>query len=225
MAVEIGVLSDTHWPTRVPAIQWEAIEAAFAGVSLILHAGDIETPDVLERLTQIAPVEAVSGDDDQFRLPLRRVVSVGGKHIGLTHGHRPFVIEKRDRVRKLLGFKTDPWNGMFGDLLRWFKDDAIEAIVFGHWHRTYSGVHDGVLLFNPDARHAALADDRATAFRAPSRAAGLAAPLRSHPAGVPSDPHGRSADHRRRRGTFHRNYRASPRDVGLSPAHGTYGSS
>ncbi|MBK8138034.1 MAG: hypothetical protein IPK52_19855 [Chloroflexi bacterium] len=108
-------------------------------------------------------------------------MSVGGKHIGLTHGHRPFVIEKRDRVRKLLGFKTDPWNGMFGDLLRWFKDDAIEAIVFGHWHRTYSGVHDGVLLFNPDARHAALADDRATAFRAPSRAAGLAAPLRSHP--------------------------------------------
>ncbi|MBK8138035.1 MAG: metallophosphoesterase family protein [Chloroflexi bacterium] len=59
MAVEIGVLSDTHWPTRVSAIQWEAIEAAFAGVSLILHAGDIETPDVLERLTQIAPVEAV----------------------------------------------------------------------------------------------------------------------------------------------------------------------
>lgn len=158
MAVEIGVLSDTHWPTRVPAIQWEAIEAAFAGVSLILHAGDIETPDVLDRLRQIAPVEAVSGDDDQFRLPLRRVVSVGGKHIGLTHGHRPFVIEKRDRVRKLLGFKTDPWNGMFGDLLRWFKDDAIEAIVFGHWHRTYSGVHDGVLLFNPGAVYAPTPD-------------------------------------------------------------------
>jgi predicted phosphodiesterase len=50
MAVTVGVISDTHWPTRVPAIPWEAIEAAFSGVSLILHAGDIETPEVLDRL-------------------------------------------------------------------------------------------------------------------------------------------------------------------------------
>lgn len=158
MAVEIGVLSDTHWPTRVPAVQWEAIEAAFAGVSLILHAGDIETPDVLDRLRLIAPVEAVVGDDDQFRLPLRRVVTVGGKRVGLAHGHRPFVIEKRDRIGKRLGFRTDPWNGMFADLLRWFKDDAVDAIVFGHWHRTYSGIHDGVLLFNPGAVYAPTPD-------------------------------------------------------------------
>jgi putative phosphoesterase len=154
MPVTIGVLSDTHWPTRVPSVQYEAIEAAFDGVALILHAGDIETPDVLDRLRQIAPVEAVGGDDDQFDLPRHRVIEVGGKRIGLTHGQRPFVIERRDRVQRLFGVKTDPWNGMFADLLRWFAGDAVDAIVFGHWHRTYSGVHDGVLLFNPGAVYA-----------------------------------------------------------------------
>lgn len=113
MGTVIGVISDTHWPTRVPAIQWEAIEAAFSGVSLIFHAGDIETPDVLDR---------------------------------------------RGKVAKLFGIKTDPWNGMFADLLCWFADDMPDAIVFGHWHRVYSGVYEGVLLFNPGAVYAPTPD-------------------------------------------------------------------
>jgi putative phosphoesterase len=158
MATIIGVISDTHWPTRVPAIPWEAIEAAFAGVSLILHAGDIETPEILDRLRTIASVEAVRGDDDHFSLPVRRVIEIGGKRIGLTHGQRPFLIERRGKVAKLFGIKTDPWNVMFADLLRWFADDAPDAIVFGHWHRPYNGVHDGVLLFNPGAVYAPTPD-------------------------------------------------------------------
>ena len=154
MAVTVGVISDTHWPTRVPAIQWDAIEAAFAGVSLILHAGDIEIPDILDRLRTMAPVEAVRGDDDHFSLPLRRIVEINGRRIGLTHGQRSCLIERRGKVAKLFGIKTDPWNGMFADLLHWFADDEPDAIVFGHWHRPYSGVHDGVLLFNPGAVYA-----------------------------------------------------------------------
>lgn len=158
MPVMIGVISDTHWPTRVPAIQYDAIAAAFDGAAMILHAGDIETPDVLDRLRTIAPVEAVYGDDDQFDLPLRRVLDIAGRRIGLTHGQRPFHIEKRDRIPRLLGMKTDPWNGAFADLLRGFKDDAVDVIVFGHWHRRYSGIHEGVLLFNPGAVYAPTPD-------------------------------------------------------------------
>lgn len=158
MTTTIGVISDTHWPTRVPSLQWDVIESAFAGVSLILHAGDIETPDVLDRLRAIAPVEAVYGNEDQFVLPLRRIVEIGGKRIGLVHGKRPFFIERRTKVAKLFGIKTDSWNGMFADLLRWFAEDSPDVIVFGHWHRTYSGVQDGVLLFNPGAVYAPTPD-------------------------------------------------------------------
>ena len=55
----IGVISDTHGLLR-----WEA-EAALARVDHIIHAGDIGTPEILERLQRIAPVTAVRGNNDK----------------------------------------------------------------------------------------------------------------------------------------------------------------
>ena len=54
----LGIVSDTHG--------WfhPALEEYFADVDLILHAGDLGTPDVLDRLEQIAPVQAVYGNVD-----------------------------------------------------------------------------------------------------------------------------------------------------------------
>ena len=42
----------------------EALQA-LRGAELILHAGDIGTPEVLERLRAIAPVHAVRGNNDR----------------------------------------------------------------------------------------------------------------------------------------------------------------
>ena len=57
MAV-IGVISDTHGLLRPEAID------ALRGVSLILHAGDVGTPEILADLHKIAPVTAVRGNVD-----------------------------------------------------------------------------------------------------------------------------------------------------------------
>ena len=55
----VGVISDTHGLVR------EEVLAGLVGVDLIVHAGDIGSEDVLERLRAIAPTYAV-------RLRLRR---------------------------------------------------------------------------------------------------------------------------------------------------------
>ncbi|MDE3231417.1 MAG: metallophosphoesterase family protein, partial [Chloroflexota bacterium] len=57
----IGVISDTHIPSRV----WRIPDAAlrhFEGVELIVHAGDHSTRSALDQLAAYAPVEAVQGN-------------------------------------------------------------------------------------------------------------------------------------------------------------------
>ncbi len=62
-AYVVGVISDTHGLLR------PEVAAAFAGVSLILHAGDVGGPSLLEALAAIAPVEAVFGNVDDVHNP------------------------------------------------------------------------------------------------------------------------------------------------------------
>jgi Calcineurin-like phosphoesterase superfamily domain len=67
--MRIGVISDTHGLLRPEA------ERALLGVELIIHAGDVGKPEILERLKKIAPVFAVRGNVDiqpwAQELPLR----------------------------------------------------------------------------------------------------------------------------------------------------------
>jgi predicted phosphodiesterase len=51
----VGIISDTHGLIRPEAL------AALGGCDLIIHAGDVGSPDVLDRLREIAPVIAVRG--------------------------------------------------------------------------------------------------------------------------------------------------------------------
>ena len=56
---KIGLISDTHGLMRFEAL------AALAGSDLIIHAGDIGKPEVLEALRKIAPVAAIRGNNDR----------------------------------------------------------------------------------------------------------------------------------------------------------------
>ena len=55
----IGLISDTHGLLRPEAVR------ALAGVSHIIHAGDIGEPEILDELRKIAPVYAVRGNNDK----------------------------------------------------------------------------------------------------------------------------------------------------------------
>ncbi|MGI6097446.1 MAG: metallophosphoesterase family protein [Dethiobacteria bacterium] len=65
--MKVGVLSDTHIPTRARALPSRIYEI-FADVDMILHAGDIADESVLEELKTLAPIEAVAGNTDSYQL-------------------------------------------------------------------------------------------------------------------------------------------------------------
>ena len=79
----VGLISDTHGLLRPEAT------AALAGVELILHAGDVGAPGVLDALGALAPVRAVRGNNDRdawaARLPASDVVEVAGASLYLLH--------------------------------------------------------------------------------------------------------------------------------------------
>ena len=57
--MKVGVISDTHGLLRPEAL------AALAGCEQIIHAGDIGSPEILERLASIAALHVVRGNNDQ----------------------------------------------------------------------------------------------------------------------------------------------------------------
>lgn len=145
----VGVIADTHIPRSLPVLP-EEISKLFRGVDLILHAGDITSTEVLDELRLVAPVVAVRGNHDRLDLPASTVVEVGSKRIGLIHGHRATWKELPSFVSNEI-FDGRPfwWGGFQGQILRAFQD--VDAIIFGHFHRSYAAWHQNVLLFNPGA--------------------------------------------------------------------------
>ena len=122
----VGIISDTHGLLR------PEVAAAFAGVSLILHAGDVGGAGVLEALSAIAPVDAVFGNVDDPHDPSlarQRAVTLGGVIVHVSHGHE-------------LGRPTAEL------MLARYRGDVV---IFGHTHKAVV-VRDGSrVAFNPGA--------------------------------------------------------------------------
>ena len=124
-SVRVGIVSDTHG--TVPP----SLVRALAGVSRILHAGDVGTPRVLDDLARIAPVAAVRGNTDSgvdpelSRLPAFAVVDVAGVRFAVTH------------IRgRALGLDQARLRG-------------CDVYVFGHTHVPVIEKEDGMLVINP----------------------------------------------------------------------------
>jgi putative phosphoesterase len=132
-AVVIAVISDTHLPRgrrRLP----DACVERIRGADLLLHAGDIATPEVLDELAQIGPpVEAVHGNVDsedlRRRLPVEVTIDVDGAELAMVHDAGP-ARRRLERMRNR------------------FPDAA--AVVFGHSHiPLHERAPDGFQIFNP----------------------------------------------------------------------------
>jgi hypothetical protein len=124
-AIIIGLVSDTH------ALVRNSIVEALAGVSLILHAGDVGGDPVLDALSAIAPVRAVYGNVDPWnpRLEDRVYLELGGVSIHMSHGHE-------------LGSPTP------ARLLARYEGDVL---VYGHTHRALIHRDGARLVVNPGA--------------------------------------------------------------------------
>ncbi|WP_281412213.1 metallophosphoesterase family protein [Miltoncostaea marina] len=153
--MRIGVVADTHVPDLLRALPDEVCDA-LAGADLILHAGDVTAPAVLDRLRAIAPVAAVRGNHDRGRqgraLPRDLVVRAGGLRIGLTHGHRPAPAELAAGVGSLVAGR--PPLGSFARAARRRFGD-VDVVVVGHLHVRVHEVVEGALVFSPGAVYVA----------------------------------------------------------------------
>lgn len=79
----LGVLSDTHGYFH------PALPEVFAGVDLLLHAGDVGDPAILDGLEAVAPVKAVFGNVDgrhvRRRCPEAERFEAEGLAFWMTH--------------------------------------------------------------------------------------------------------------------------------------------
>lgn len=150
--MKIGLISDTH----LPALGIEPppeVALAFAGVDLILHAGDIYSSDCLDWLERIAPVIAVEvapapvvGDPRVVDGPLGRVVELEGHTIGLVHD---MMVRGIDEVLPgMLGARF-PTGDSLVDAVAQFFGRPVDAVVSGHTHHAMAETHQGILFVNP----------------------------------------------------------------------------
>ena len=100
---------------------------ALAGSELIIHAGDVGKPEILQALEALAPVVAVRGNIDTApwasALPLTAVAEAGGASIYVIHD-----IHMLDLDPAVAGF---------------------HMVVSGHSHQPGSAERAGVLYVNP----------------------------------------------------------------------------
>ena len=116
----IGLISDTHGLVRPEAL------AALRGTELIIHAGDIGKPEVIEALKTIAPVIAIRGNNDRGawakKIPDVVDLRINGIRLQIIHNVNDF---------RLDGART------------------LKAVVSGHSHKPGVVTKDGVLFINP----------------------------------------------------------------------------
>ena len=147
---KIAVISDTHVPDRAPGLDPALLEAiAIEKVELILHAGDISTMRVIDRLQEIAPVIAARGNRDFFldpkQVPLIQSFEIFGIKVALMHGQINFFVYWIDKLQYIIqGYRRERY---VDRLPRAFPEAKV--YVFGHTHHAENFWQDGRLFFNP----------------------------------------------------------------------------
>lgn len=133
--MRIGVVSDTHLPRRGAELPPKLLHS-FKTCDLILHLGDWVSLTVYEQLSALAPVDGVAGNNDPAEIVRRfgyhKVLELGSKRIGLTHGHLP-----------------GGGHGAKENAQRVFAGKPVDAVLFGHSHKSFKAESGGVLWFNP----------------------------------------------------------------------------
>jgi putative phosphoesterase len=123
------VIADTHLPRRARGLP-EALIPHLERADLILHAGDLMDPALLEEIAAYAPVRAVRGnlDPPDLDLPETLELDFGDTRVAMIH----------DSGRK---------QGRRTRLRRRFPDARV--VVFGHSHIPFLEDDGGLMLLNP----------------------------------------------------------------------------
>jgi putative phosphoesterase len=128
----IGLISDTHVPSKAKAIP-QSVFKAFENVDFIIHAGDLVEIAVLDELEQLAPVLAVCGNMDgpevSGSFPKVTSLRVMDWRIGVVHD--PGTMYGMTKMREIV------------------KENLFNVLVFGHTHVSSINWEGKTLYVNP----------------------------------------------------------------------------
>jgi putative phosphoesterase len=132
--MRLALITDTHLPALIRSLDELGPECAglLRGVDLILHAGDVTAPSMLDWLEQFAPVLAARGNNDDFtdlRLRPRQYVEIDGWRIGMAHDLAP-------EMRPMRVLRDAHFSG------------PLEIMVSGHTHLERIRQGHGMVLVN-----------------------------------------------------------------------------
>ena len=119
--MRVGVISDTHGLLRPEAVD------VLVGCDLIVHAGDIGKPEVIEVLGALAPLQVVRGNND-LKLPWAAQIAdqqrfeMGGWQVLLVHD-----------IADVPGA----------------LDEGVRVVITGHSHKPLMDWREGRLFLNP----------------------------------------------------------------------------
>lgn len=130
--LKVLVISDTHAPGRWKGVP-QSLLHPLERCDLILHAGDVCVPGVLDELATFAPVQAVLGNNDgddvaAWGAPLERESELEGVRVAMIH-----IAGAKQGRGKRMGARFP----------------GADIVVFGHSHMPVDTVEDGTHLFNP----------------------------------------------------------------------------
>ena len=132
--MKIGVISDTH-VDNISELPYYIVNS-LRKTDLIIHLGDYHSKELVDELRQFTDFHGITGNHDgpEIRaiLPDQDIVEVNGKRLALVHGHGC----------------TMPF-GLKRGLLKRFRGERIDALLYGHTHVVKNYVRSGVLFFNP----------------------------------------------------------------------------
>ena len=116
--MKLAILSDTHGLLRPQVTEY------LKGVDGILHAGDINRPEIVERLKAYAPLWVIRGNNDkEWAEEIPRELTFSLERVTF------YMIHNKKEIAEL--------------------PQGVNVVVFGHSHKYAQEEKDGVLWLNP----------------------------------------------------------------------------
>lgn len=126
--LKILIVSDTHGRSE----NLEKVIEMTKPFDALIHLGDVEgQEDYIRQLVPCA-VHMVSGNNDFFSmLPRELEFELGGCKVLITHGHYYYVSLNTEELR------------------RQARTRGKDIVMFGHTHKPYLDVQEGLTVLNP----------------------------------------------------------------------------
>lgn len=140
--MKIGLISDTHITQKRGKLSQNVLKA-FKDADLIIHAGDITQVKVLDELQKIAPVIAVSGNNDKLNLNKTEIIKIENFKVVINH--------------------ATTYSNDFEKLKKFASKNNADILVTGHTHKPHCEIIDDILFINPGSSNRPVKSDASVA--------------------------------------------------------------